>query len=385
MTDVLVAGAGPAGSLAALLLTRAGARVTMVERARFPRPKLCGDTLNPGAVAILSRHLDIAPLAGQALPIRGMLLTGPGPTSVRGRYGAGERGLAVMRETLDHWLVETAVAAGARLVEETTVTEPIVEPDGIVIGARTRDRHGTAREYCARMTIGADGRRSRLAAAQGMTRLARRPRRWAIGAYFDGVDGLSDLGEMHVRAGHYLGVAPSPTGSANACLVQPLAAGDRWPRPEDLLASRLSRDVLLAPRFRRARRVTAVHVLGPMAIDPVRSACPGLLLAGDASGFVDPMTGDGIRLALSGAELAARTALAVLNGRRSPTDAAADFNRECRRLLAPKRRFNRALRALVSSSGAIGVSATAAGWCPAAFTALIRHAGDCGWRSSGDG
>ena len=128
--DVVIAGAGPAGTLAACLLARRGARVTLIDRSRFPREKLCGDTLNPGALALLSRHFDLAPLRRQGCVIDGMLLTGPGGVCVRGEYGAGMQGLGITRDRLDAWMVEQAVAAGARLVDETTVVAPEQESDG---------------------------------------------------------------------------------------------------------------------------------------------------------------------------------------------------------------------------------------------------------------
>ena len=100
-TPVLIAGGGPAGALAALILARAGARVRVFERARFPRHKLCGDTLNPGALAVLSRHLDTADLLASSDDIHGMLITGPGGVAVRATYGAGMTGRAVTRRVLD--------------------------------------------------------------------------------------------------------------------------------------------------------------------------------------------------------------------------------------------------------------------------------------------
>src|SRR5580765_813011 len=101
MYDVIVCGAGPAGSIAATVLARGGARVLMLDRARFPRPKLCGDTINPGAVAIL-RRLDLVRLVEtQAIDVRGMIVTGERGVSVRCEYADGVRGLAIARRELD--------------------------------------------------------------------------------------------------------------------------------------------------------------------------------------------------------------------------------------------------------------------------------------------
>ena len=84
-TDVLIAGAGPAGAIAATVLARAGARVLVLDRARFPRHKLCGDTLNPGALALLKR-LGLHAATGGSLPLSGMIVTGTDGVRVLGRY-----------------------------------------------------------------------------------------------------------------------------------------------------------------------------------------------------------------------------------------------------------------------------------------------------------
>ena len=85
MIDVLIAGAGPAGSIAATVLARAGARVLVVDRAQFPRPKLCGDTLNPGALALLHR-LGLRCAASASIPLAGMIVTGDDGVRVVGKY-----------------------------------------------------------------------------------------------------------------------------------------------------------------------------------------------------------------------------------------------------------------------------------------------------------
>jgi flavin-dependent dehydrogenase len=359
MDDVVIAGGGPAGALAACLLARRGARVTLVERARFPRAKLCGDTLNPGAMALLARHFDIQPLRARGRPLDGMILTGPHGVRVTGAYGHGARGLAITRDVLDAWLIEQAARAGAIVVDDTTVVGPLPGARSRTVGGVvTRHRSGRTRTIPAGLTLGADGRRSRLAQAVGLSRAARRPRRWAIGAYFEDVEGLTSMGEMHVRVGHYLGVAPSPDGRANACLVREFVLGrGSWPSPGSMLRTALDTDAALAPRFRRAPMVTSAQVLGPLAVDTARPACPGLWLVGDAAGFVDPMTGDGIHLALKGAEVAAATAGALLDGELDASHAHTAYARALGRRLGSKRQFNRVLRGLVGSPRTVAAAA----------------------------
>ena len=381
MDDVVIAGSGPAGAFAAWMLARRGVRVTLLDRARFPRAKLCGDTINPGAVALLGRHFDLAPLAARGCTILGMLISGPGGVRVRGEYGPGIGGLGVTRHVLDAWLVEQAVAAGARLAEQTTVSGPVLDAAGRVRGVRARHHAGGLATFSAPLTFAADGRPSRLGGALALSRPARRPRRWAVGGYFEGVDGLGPIGEMHVRAGHYLGVAPTADGRANACLVQAPTSGGAWRQPEALLLAALRADPELGPRFRTARLVTRPQVLGPLAVETPVPGAPGLLLLGDAAGFVDPMTGDGIHLALQGAELAADTAFDVLGGRLDPAMAHARYARALGRRLSRKRRFDRVLRGLVGMPAAVRAAAVGATLWPGAFGAIIRYAGDVPGRS----
>src|SRR5262245_9517297 len=305
MTDVVIVGAGPAGSLAAAILARAGVSVRVFERARFPRDKLCGDTLNPGALRVLSRHMAIDAILARGLPLDGMVLTGPGGVAVRGCYGRGVRGRSLTRRELDALLLDPAIVAGGRVDGAVVGTGPIVDETGTVAGVRLKGR-AAIHEHRARLVIAADGRGSRFARTLRLARQPRRPRRWAIGGYFDGVDELSALGEMHVRPGCYVGIAPVPDGRANAWPVLPEAAARRvWADPAAMLRSAIDADRALAPRFARARLIGPPQILGPMAVDVSAPGVPGLLLAGDAAGFIDPMTGDGLRLALAGAELAA--------------------------------------------------------------------------------
>ena len=286
MFDVIVCGAGPAGAIAATLLARGSARVLLVDRAAFPRDKLCGDTINPGAAGILRRLGLFGRIEAQALPIDGMIVTGERGVCVRAAYGGSETGFAIARRDLDYALVQAAVAAGARFEEGVLVRGPLVdESDGRrVRGVILAGRDGRDLRVPAPLVIAADGRRSRLAFTLGLARHPARPRRWAIGGYFDDVSGMTTFGEMHVRRGRYIGVAPVPCrtpttpecGSTtlerrrtNVCLVVPPDTSIADPRA--LLLDAVMGDAVLADRFAQARLVTTPVVIGPLAVD-ARSA-----------------------------------------------------------------------------------------------------------------
>jgi len=377
MDDVVIAGGGPAGALAAIILARAGAKVRVFERARFPRHKLCGDTLNPGALAVLSRHLDISELLASSDAIHGMLITGPGGVAVRAVYGAGLAGRAVRRRVFDEWLLRHASDAGAQ-VEEGVAVKGAHLSSNRVSGITVSRRQGGDAAHESRLVIAADGRRSTLAFSRGLARQPVRPRRWAIGGYFTGVSDRGTVGEMHVRKGHYIGVAPVPGGLTNVCVVMPHAAGDQpFGAPSELIRSRLDADPDLRDRFVAARAEGEPVMLGPMAVDTTAAGEPGLLLAGDAAGFIDPMTGDGLRLALAGAELAAVLSLDVLSGRLSVQIAHLELTRRRHAAFAAKWRFNRTLRSLVTLPQGVVAAAMAARAMPSMFESIIRYAGDC--------
>ncbi len=253
----------------------------------------------------------------------------------------------------------------------TTGTGPANAVNGVVVSAEG----GSHVERHARLVIAADGRRSTLAFGLGLARHPARPRRWALGAYFEGVIGLAERGEMHIGKGRYIGVAPLPGGLANAA-----SSSRSWRRGASCThrtwrsKPRLWRMRGLRVRFERARRVTDVQVLGPLAVDAESAGVPGLLLAGDAAGFIDPMTGDGLRIAIKGAELAAEAALGYLQGRIGQPHLWLQGKRDTE--FAGKLRTNRLLRSLVARPLALSAAAVGARIVPAAVERIIMYAGD---------
>lgn len=345
----------------------------MVDRTKFPRDKLCGDTINPGALARLDRLGLRDGIEAHAITIDGMVVTGERGVTVRCRYPEGIFGLSIVRRELDALLANAAVSAGARFEDGVLVRGPLVdESSGLQVrGVVIAGRDGRDLRVPAPIVIAADGRRSRIALPLGLARQPAHPRRWAIGGYFENVTGVSTLGEMHVRRGRYMGVAPVPSGLVNFCVVVPQASAQG--RPERILTDSAAGDPALHERFARARLVGAPTIIGPLAVDASAAGMPGLLLAGDAAGFIDPMTGDGLRFAIRGGELAAEAVLAALAGAARPYERLA---RQRRRVFASKWRFNRVLRQVVDRPATVRAATMTARAAPWILQRAIAFAGD---------
>ena len=311
--DVLIAGAGPGGSAAAIHLARLGLSVALLDRARFPRDKACSEYMSPEAV----RHLDalgvlerLDAAGGQALA--GTTVVGPRGARLTGHFAlAGgtpfrATGLSLSRRTLDATLVDAARQVGATVLEETAVTE-LVYDSGAVAGVVARGPEGALRTIRAKLVIGADGLRSTVARRLGPRRHGV-PSRVAFVAHVAGVTGLGADAEMHVGRDGYVGLNPIGGGLTNVALVVPrrvaaAAKGD----PASFFYHMLDRFPGVAGRVRRADERRPPLVTGPFAASTAQVTVPGALLLGDAAEFFDPFTGEGILSALRGGAFAAES------------------------------------------------------------------------------
>ncbi|GMK46083.1 drug:proton antiporter [Paenibacillus glycanilyticus] len=317
--DVIVVGAGPSGSASAKLLAAGGVRVLMLDAEAFPRRKPCGESLNPGAVAALGRitghshareafDFPSSPIQGWKVSSGRALLEAVYP---EGQYGAGCR-----REQVDLWLAEQASRAGA-VFEQRTKVERLIWEGERAAGVIARSPEGKPMSIRASLVIGSDGLRSVVARNAKVNRYGSL-RKAAFTARLNGVRGLNGRVELFTAGdGKVIGLAPIGAGLANMTVVLGSA------KAASLAVKDLSGVVLgearavpeLTERLRDAEIEDGVLTCGPFDRPVIPHDIAGMLLLGDAAGYYDPLTGQGIYRALRSAELAAPAIVRMLQTR----------------------------------------------------------------------
>ena len=248
------------------------------------------------------------------------------------------------RERLDRVLVDRAREAGVEVREGARVAG-LVWRDGTVEGVTAVNGAGPE-TLRARLVIGADGRRSVVARRLGLLREHPRLRKFAVRGYWSGMEGLEERGQMHVGGGGYCGVAPLSASEANVTFVvdRPEMAAARG-ELEGFYRRTLRRWPWIAERLEKARLLSPPRAIGPLALESSGVSAPGALLVGDAAGFYDPFTGEGVTLALRSAELAAEAADRFF--RSSSLTALREYDRARHAATRHKFLFNRLVQVVV--------------------------------------
>ncbi|MDH4044696.1 MAG: NAD(P)/FAD-dependent oxidoreductase [Gemmatimonadota bacterium] len=377
--DVVIAGAGPAGSATAALLAAAGVRVLLTDRSPFPRPKPCAEYLSPEAGRILDRLGVLDAVSQDAARLTGMRIVSPGGIAFVGRFRPlGDAtpfrpwGLALPRERLDGILANAAAARGADFRPGTALESFAAGPTGVVVQLRA----GATREAVhAAILVGADGLRSRIARALGVARGADR-HRTAFVTHAESVSGMGDVGEMHVFAGGYVGLADVGGGITNIAAVVDRARMPAGSGTRQRLEALLDRVPAVRGRLAGARFVSPVRAVGPFARSTTRATADAVALVGDAADFYDPFTGEGIFAALRGAELLApHVCRALEHGTLRAADLA-PYDRDRRRAFAGKWWLERAIGAVVARPALLDHVAERLARRPAVADLLVGATGD---------
>jgi len=328
--DVIVVGAGPAGSATACYLARAGIDVLVLEKATFPREKVCGDGLTPRAVkALVGMGVPIGEQDGWVRN-KGLRIIGGGvrlelPWPELSSYPG--YGLVRSRLDFDETLARNAQKAGARLLEGVTVTDPVRNDDGRIIGVKARPSapgeggpaeggrpHGPAQEYRARVVVAADGNSSRLSLAMGLGKRDDRPLGVAVRTYYtsprhddDYLESWLDLWDGDRLLPGYGWIFGMGDGTSNVGLgLLNTSASFKNVDYRDLLRRWLA-GMPAEWGYTEENRTEPVRGAAlPMGFNRTPHYTRGLLLAGDAGGMVNPFNGEGIAYAMEAGELAAR-------------------------------------------------------------------------------
>ncbi len=331
--DVIVVGAGPAGSTAAAYLARAGVNVLLLEKTAFPREKVCGDGLTPRAVReLITLGVPIREEDGwirnHGLRIfgGGMRLQLPWPDLA----AFPDYGLVRPRRDFDEILARHAQGAGATLLERTNVVGPVLDDSGRVVGVSARPvdergrRAGELVTYRAPIVLAADGVSARFALALGIAKRDDRPLGVAVRTYFtsprhddDWLESWLELWDGQPRRSNLLpgygwifGVGDGTSNVGLGILNSSSAFGHV--DYKDLL----HRWVATMPDewgFTEQNQVGEIRGAAlPMAFNRTPHYDRGVLLLGDAGGMVNPFNGEGIAYAMESARYAAEVVVQAL-------------------------------------------------------------------------
>lgn len=324
--DVIVVGGGPAGASAAYHLAASGLDVSVFEKGSYPREKVCGDGLTPRGVAqILAMGVNVDDpgwhrTKGMRLIGGGSRIEMPWPTL----DGVPNFGLNRSRHDLDGLLVAAARSAGAQVVVDTTVTQPLLNKAGRVIGVQTEDKDGKRAEHRAKLVIAADGVSARFPLMLGLERRPDRQVGVAIRRYYTTPRHDDQYLETHhdlvdPKTGRlipgYGWIFPMGDGRSNVGIGSLHASSLDKPDYRGVMAHWLRS---LPEEWQLTAEHEASPIRGeglPMGFNRDPMYTRGVMLVGDAGGLVNPFSGEGISCALESGYIAAKIANVALTRR----------------------------------------------------------------------
>lgn len=350
--DAVVIGAGIAGPCAAITLARRGARVALLEAGGLPRHKVCGEFLSPESQAVFTRLVIMEQIwAQQPVSVSKSRIVAASGQQIETELP--HPGLALSRFRLDQTLWDAAQSSGVHCYSQTRVRG--VEGNAATGFTITT----TASPFTARCVIAAPGRHApwldaiKPPADNSKLKTQNSKLFFGMKAHFRGAQVEPGVVELHGWRGGYCGVTQVESGLTNVCLLARYdVLQSRAERaPDDLWAWLLAQCPGLAQRMEGATQQMAWLTTGNVAFGACCPASGDVLRCGDAAGFIDPLTGDGMAMAARGGELAATVTALQLRGDLAPHDAAPMYVAAWQREFKRRLHWAAALRPLLMTPG----------------------------------
>jgi geranylgeranyl reductase family protein len=344
--DVIIVGAGPSGCAAAISLGRNGHRVLVVEKDRFPRGKVCGDGISPPALAALER-LGILQEVMLKNPwkIEGVELFSPAGQVVTASFshlkGPYPFGLVIPRKEFDSLVFQEVRKNSNIEILENWEVKDFIDQDGVIKGIKAQSE-GQKREFLSESLVGADGAYSVVARKTVSRKQNFQQGAFGIRAYFRGVRALAHRIEVHCDRSILPGYGwVFPTGEDSANVGVGIASRHlKEKNIRSLFQTFVGGNPFVKERFQGARMVENSLQGGPIPLDSFfrRRSRKNVLLVGDAGGFTDVLTGEGIYFALRSGECAAEAIHSALSSPRGAEKAGRVYEGLWRNAL-PSREF----------------------------------------------
>ena len=293
-TDILIIGGGLAGLVSAIHLSKAGLSVTIVEKNEYPKHKVCGEYISNEVLPYL-QYLGADPLTTGAKKINRFLLSTTSGKTIETTLPLG--GFGVSRYTLDHFLMQKAIANNCSLIQDT-VLDVHFENDAF----RVMTRAGN--ELTARMVIGAFGKRSNIDTKLERTFINNRSPFVAVKTHLQG-NFPDDLVALHNFAGGYCGISQVENGHLNVCYISNYKSFQQYKHIESFQQEVLYKNVHLKAVFENSVPVFEKPLtISQISFSNKTTVQDHMLMCGDAAGMIHPLCGNGMAMAIHSAKIA---------------------------------------------------------------------------------
>lgn len=335
--DVVVIGAGLAGSSSAILLADQGFDVVLLEEGSYPRHKMCGEFLSPESLLVLDQ-CGVTDEIAKAAPrsVGSMRITGAAGGELT--HALPRPGLALRRYALDEMLFRRAAEAGADCCSETRATSV----RGDLAGGFTVETDGG--NIASRFVVGAFGKRSLIDRVLERPALSQSTPYLAFKQYVRGGN-AGDAVELHAVRKGYCGIVEVEDGSLNVCCMVHKDVLAEAGGLGELLAYLGRQNVHLGERLHgKASILDKPIAASNLAFKPRDPFWGDVCMVGDSAGMISPLCGDGMAMALHGGRMVASHASAFLKGSLSPKDVRRSYNREWRKAFSTRMRIGDVLQ-----------------------------------------